>query len=318
MPPVANAHGSTQLKPKHVKGIYLSLHTLSSDRLDKLITLADQTEINSFVIDIKNDAGQTYKDIAPQLPKILKKLKKHNIYPIARIVVFKDSRLIRQKSHLSARHKNGNLWADRRGRKEWLDPYSKEVWDYSINLAKEVVDLGITEIQWDYVRFPAIKKSKFNLIRYPQYDGRTRREVISGFLKYSKEQLPGVIITADVFGATTRNKGDLGIGQHWESMLKYADVLLPMVYPSHYWKDAYGYKHPNSNPYGIVYAALKDAVKRSPSPASIRPWLQAFTLGKPKYTRKHIRAQIKAAKDNNIHEWVLWNARNVYPRSFFN
>jgi hypothetical protein len=43
-----------------------------------------------------------------------------------------------------------------------------------------------------------------------------------------------------------------------------------------------------------------------------RPWLQDFTLGKPAYGVTQVKAQIQAAKDQGINEWILWNASNKY------
>ena len=63
--------------------------------------------------------------------------------------------------------------------------------------------------------------------------------------------------------------------------------------------------------------ALRDAQKRSealPGSAEIRPYLQAFTLGPPRYTPDMVRAQIRAAADLGITGWVLWNPRSVYER----
>src|SRR5205085_244102 len=87
--------------------------------------------------------------------------------------------------------------------------------------------------------------------------------------------------------------GDLGIGQVWEDFITAADVVLPMVYPSHYYRGSYGLAWPNGEPYRVVHNALSEAIQRS-SPfaqaAIIRPYLQAFTLGrrKPRYVRRSI------------------------------
>jgi hypothetical protein len=52
------------------------------------------------------------------------------------------------------------------------------------------------------------------------------------------------------------------------------------------------------------------------NPASIRPYLQAFTLGRrrPRYTPFEIREQIRATEELGITSWVLWNPRSVYQR----
>src|SRR5437660_495040 len=130
----------------------------------------------------------------------------------------------------------------------------------------------------------------------------------------------GVPVTFDIFGLTASvTTGDLGIGQVWEDFVSVADVVLPMVYPSHYYRGAFGYAWPNGQPYHVVHSALTDALKRSqplPGSAEIRPFLQAFTLGRrlPRYTPFEIREQISAAEDLGITSWVLWNPRSVYQR----
>jgi hypothetical protein len=130
-----------------------------------------------------------------------------------------------------------------------------------------------------------------------------------------------VPITFDIFGLTASALpgSDLGIGQVWEDFISVADVVLPMVYPSHYYRGSYGLAWPNGEPYRVVRYALSEALERSRQfarPAAIRPYLQAFTLGrrKPRYTPFEIREQIRAAEELGIRTWVLWNPRSVYQR----
>jgi hypothetical protein len=93
-----------------------------------------------------------------------------------------------------------------------------------------------------------------------------------------------------------------------------------MVYPSHYYRVSYGLAWPNAEPYRVVRNALSEAIERSrpyANAAMIRPYLQAFTLGrrKPRYTPHEIREQIRAAEELGIDTWVLWNPRSVYQRN---
>jgi hypothetical protein len=128
----------------------------------------------------------------------------------------------------------------------------------------------------------------------------------------------GVPVTFDIFGLTASATGDLGIGQVWEDFSLVADVVLPMVYPSHYYRGSYGFARPNAHPYQIVRRALMEALDRSrhAAAAQIRPYLQAFTLGRrlPRYTPHEIREQIRATEDLGLTSWVLWNPRSVYQR----
>src|SRR5439155_421738 len=114
---------------------------------------------------------------------------------------------------------------------------------------------------------------------------------------------------------------DRNTGRLWRDRINSAwvDVVLPMVYPSHYYRGAFGLAWPNGQPYRVVRAALSDALQRSrphPAAAEIRPFLQAFTLGRrlPRYTPSEIREQIRAVEDLGITSWVLWNPRSVYQR----
>jgi hypothetical protein len=82
----------------------------------------------------------------------------------------------------------------------------------------------------------------------------------------------------------------------------------------------YDSRHPNGEPYRIVRRALEDGLKRSAAlgkTAEIRPYLQAFTLGPPRYTPSEVRAQIRAANDLGLASWVLWNPRSAYDAGIF-
>jgi hypothetical protein len=125
----------------------------------------------------------------------------------------------------------------------------------------------------------------------------------------------GVPVTGDVFGLTTTDTTDMGIGQKWEMFVDQLDVVLPMTYPSHFNRGSYGYSHPNAHPYAMIDNALKDAKQRSAgilNAARIVPWYQDFTLGPPRYKAPQVRAQMKAGYDNGVLGWVLWNPGSRY------
>ena len=322
-------------RPDHVRGLYVNAWSAGSRRrMAALIDLATRTEVNSFVIDIKDatgyvshrtavplahEIGATKEVRIPSMTWLLERLEEAEIYPIARIVIVKDPVLAAAHPELAVQDTSGGAWADNKGT-VWLNPFSREVWDYHIDLAREVAAMGFPEIQWDYVRFPDAPASALGRAHFPGRDGRLRTEAIRDFLAYSREQLAamGVEVTADVFGVTTSATRDVGIGQVWESFIDVVDVALPMVYPSHYWKGSFGYQEPNSYPYEIVRHALEDAIERSADmedAGATRPWLQDFTLGAPRYEAPEVRAQIQATYDVGIEEWVLWNPGSRYTEA---
>jgi hypothetical protein len=323
--------------PQAVRAIYVNAWAFGGKRFYDLVKLADRSEINSFVIDVKDDTGYlTYRSEVPTAIQIggntqlrardtrerLRVLREHGIHPIARIVVAKDPLLASKKSAWSVQHVNGGLWRDRLDF-AWVDAFNDSVWVYAAQLATEAVRMGFAEVQYDYVRFPDEPESRLALAVFPsRHQGETKRQGVARNLKLLRERTKklGVPFTIDVFGLTTSAPTDMGIGQMWEDLVTTADVVLPMVYPSHYFRGYYSLKHPNSEPYLVIRRAMQDALRRSEplgKTAEIRPYLQAFTLGQPRYTPMHVREQIRAAEELGIRSWVLWNPRSAYDAGIF-
>ncbi|MGH7480678.1 MAG: putative glycoside hydrolase [Longimicrobiales bacterium] len=321
-------------KPDAVRGIYLNVWAAASQaKRTRLMDLADRTELNAFVIDVKDATGMvSFPSTIPLVARIgargerrvadmrefLSELRRRRIYPIARIVVFRDPVLAKARPQWAMRRGDGSIWTDRYG-DVWVDPYNRNVWDYNIAVALEALALGFSEIQWDYVRFPDSPARLMKDVVYPAAEARTKAQAITEFLRYSRERVrehhPEALVTADVFGLTTSVVGDMGIGQDWSEMVDATDALLPMVYPSHYVRGSYGVAYPNGEPYEIVRTALEAGVRRrgeSEDLAAIRPWLQDFSLGEPEYGPAHVRAQIEATYDAGLDEWVLWNPASNY------
>jgi hypothetical protein len=171
-------------------------------------------------------------------------------------------------------------------------------------------------VQFDYVRFPDEKR----LVReatFPLANGRVRAQVIREQLAFARGELrdTGVPLTIDVFGLTATDTTDMGIGQQWEKFIDQADVVLPMMYPSHFAPGTYRLPNPNAAPHATIDRALKDAARRSDgiaNAAKIVPWYQDFTLGPPRYGVAEVKAQIRAGYDNGVKSWMLWNPGSRY------
>jgi hypothetical protein len=319
-----------------IKALYVNAWAFGSGKLWQLVQLADSTEINAFVIDVKDDTGcllypseiQVAKDIGAtrcvrtrDVKSRLDTLRAHDVYAIARIVIAKDPLLAERRPGWSVQHKGGGLWRDRIG-SAWVDAYNDSVWIYAAQIAEEAIRLGFDEVQFDYVRFPDEPREMMaNAIFPSRRASETQRSAVRTSVAMLMDRLQplGVPITFDIFGLTASATGDLGIGQVWEDFITVADVVLPMVYPSHYYTGSYGLARPNAEPYRVVRNALREALARSrphAKSALIRPYLQAFTLGRrlPRYTPHEIREQIRAAEELGLTSWVLWNPRSVYQR----
>ena len=321
--------------PKYVRGIYLSAYSAGQDKWrQQLIQKMKKGRINSVVIDIKDYTGyilynseletpkklKTIKPIIKDLKKVLKEFKDAGIYTIARQTVFQDPVLAKIKPEWAMKKNNGGTWYNYSGL-AWTNPQKKEVWDYNIAIAKEADKFGFDEINFDYIRYPSdgnLKSLNYNLPAK-----KTKADVLENFFQYlSKELSSSTNISVDMFGLVmdnTKTNYDLGIGQRLEKSLNYFDFTCPMMYASHYANGYLGFKNPALYPGKVVSYGIKisqEAFKNKR--ATLRPWLQAFSLGAT-YDKARINEQITATeKATSTSGWLLWNARNYYPDYIFN
>ena len=323
--------------PAVVRGIYLNRWVFARQKFFDLVRLADTTEVNAFVIDVKDATGElTYPSAVPTAIEIganrapsvrdprerLAALRERGIHAIARIVVARDPLLARGKHDWAIHDSRGGLWIDGLG-EPWVDAFHDSVWIYSAQLAQEAVLMGFDEVQFDYIRFPDEPPARLNRTIYPsRSEGESKRAAIRRNVQLLRDRVAalGVPFTLDIFGLTTGATGDLGIGQVWEDLAGTADVVLPMVYPSHYRRGSYNIDHPNARPYETVRAALKEAIARSaamPRSAKIRPYLQSFSIFRVRYGPDDVRAQIRATEELGLTDWVLWNSSGNYPAAAF-
>lgn len=329
-----------------VKGIYLSAYGMGQPQLlEKNLKMVDETGLNSVVIDVKSDWGSIATPLAVKDDLVnknvdqtfdgqalMKRLEQSQIYPIARITTFKDNTVTEQHPEWSFRDSNNQVWTDAGGQ-SFLNPFNKDAWAYIVDIAKGAAQLGFKDIQFDYVRFPEgfetfSESLNYDMGDYAQYGKgsvEARQHAIADFLNYANKELReyGVDVSADLFGYVATTKSAPGIGQNYMMMAQQVDHISGMIYPSHWQAGDFGYPAPDKEPYGVVdqyiqvekanLKALGDAATQKP-----RPWLQAFTaeyLGSGmymEYDTKAVQDQIDALADNDIHEYLLWNAANEY------
>ena len=325
-------------EPVKVKGIYVSGPVAGIARMDDLIELVDQTELNAMVIDIKNDEGKvTYKmqseqvlaieaavGYIPDIEALVKKCKEKDIYLIARIVAFRDPYLAEKMPEWAVHTKNGEIFRDKSGL-AWVNPYERGVWDYLVEIASEAAAVGFDEIQFDYIRFSTDVKTE-EVDYGPENERIGKIGIITEFTEYMYEKLRrlGVYVAADVFGTVIENETDQQIvGQDYVKMAEHLDYICPMVYPSHYRNGSYGIAVPDADPYKTINEACSASVQElvtlpEENRARARAWLQSFTAswvpGHISYGPQQIRAQIKGAYDAGYDEWILWNAAVKYQR----
>ena len=318
--------------PDAVKAVYMTSFVAGDIKArGRVVSLIEETELNSVVIDIKDYTGRvSFETQSPYIQSLgssekrvldivdfIDELHKKNIYVIGRISAFQDSFLVKKRPDLAVKRKSDKeTWKDYKG-VSWIDPGAEEMWEYLVLIGKEAYAVGFDELNFDYIRFPS--DGNMSDIFYPSSGVREKREVIRSFFSFLEENLrpTGVFLSADLFGMTTTNKDDLNIGQVLEYALPYFDYIDPMVYPSHYPPNFNGYADPNKYPYEVVKFSMDKAVARaiaaSTTPDKLRPWLQDFDYG-GNYDIAEVKAQIKATYDSGLDSWMLWSPSNVYTR----
>ena len=355
--------------PRVVKALYATSWSAGTEsRISALIKLIKETELNAIVIDIKDFSGHVLYDIdnadvvkygakevrIPRLNTLLKRLHDEGIYAIARITVFQDPVFAKARPELAIRDKRtGGTWYDHK-KLAWIDPAAKEAWDYNIAIAKDAAMRGFDELNFDYIRFAS--DGDLSAMQFPVFQATStlKRTTINNFFAYMREALPNDMLSADLFGLTTVNSDDMGIGQVIEDAYQYFDVVAPMTYPSHYASGFLGYKNPGAYPYEVMKYSMENAVARlmtynqrqttstelsvvsRKSSAKLRPWVQDFDLGAD-YDAAKVRAQIQATYDayecpaapaNSTSTplcseeervaksagWMIWSPSNVYTR----
>jgi hypothetical protein len=316
------------LVPLRPKALYLSVYGIGSAVLrEPALALAERSELNALVIDLKGDRGQvphpsavlraegvaqslvTVVDVA----RLVDTLHAHGLYLIARIVVFKDDLWAEHHPEWAVHDAQGNVWRDGEAQR-WIDPFQREAWSHSLALAEEAAGFGFDEVQFDYLRFPDAVGLRFSA---PSTQA-ARTAAIGDFLAAARGRLArfNVFVAADIFGYVAWNENDTLIGQQLEALAGRVDYLCPMLYPSGFSFGIPGHPNPVAAPREIVDHTLRRAIERTGLPGvRWRPWLQAFrdyAFDHREFGAAELRAQIDAADALDTDGWMLWNPHNRY------
>lgn len=342
--------------PDSVKAIYMTacVATMPSFR-EKLVHIADTTEVNSIVIDVKDFSGTiaftpespVLKDNAGKgcrtkdLREFISELHKKGVYTIARITVFQDPYYTKVHPEAAVHKKSdGSVWKDRKGL-SFVDVSAKPYWGYVVALGKEAYAMGFDELNFDYMRFPSDGDMKD--IDFTWSKGMTKPEALEHFFSYLHDSLSGTgaKLSVDLFGMTATNTDDLNIGQVLERALPYFDYVAPMVYPSHYPPHFNGWLNPNQHVYDVVHFSMSRAANRAVATSTIVAHFggerigtstpavytkEAFDKNKLRpwlqdfsyggtYGPTEVRAQIQATYDSGLDSWFLWDPKNVYTKA---
>jgi hypothetical protein len=311
-----------------MRGVHLTGYGWNADVLRKpVLALVRQHKINTVELDIKEEDGFVNFDTSVALAhqmhavrvlyephKVVAQLHAMGVRVVGRIVCFRDPKMAG--------------WAWRHGHRDWVvqapngGPYNSakyggaaftnwsnhDVQAYNIDLATEAAKNGFDDVMYDYVRRP---DGPLGTMRFPGAS-TTAPVGVANFVRDTSGPVRdnGAYLGLAVFGVSATRPKE--VGQDIGAMAKYVDYVAPMVYPSHWGPGEYGVANPNAQPYPIVNRSLKDFQKKvTGTNAQVMPWLQDFSLGVT-YNVPQVKAQIKAAADDGIGSFLLWNAGCSY------
>lgn len=322
---------------KDARAVHVGMSVVYEEQ-DYLINLCKETGIDTLVLELKSDDGRlifesdtakTYLSDPAVVEKtcvskeefrnIVEKYKNEGIYLIGRVVAFKDPVFASEYPSEAISYTNGDVF--RHNGLEWPSPYSRKAWQYVLSYAKEAVNLGIDEIQFDYVRFPdGMDEDELDLKnRYSE----TKTQAITHFLYYAREELRNVeaYLSADVFGWNMICGDDQNIGQFIPAIACIVDAISPMPYPDHFGAYSLGIPQPWQEP-GLLLERFTESsmeiLNTVPQPATFRTWIQGYsclswvcegTSGNPNrdYGPEDMKAQINGIRKAGQTGYIVWS-----------
>ena len=313
------------------KGIYVNRYTMASKRMKGLVAELAAVGGNTVILDGKDmsgkmsypsrvelaeEIGASAKPVTRDLAKLIHYLHERRIHVGVRLVLFYDELLAEQRPELALKDGVTGLPLMDKGRIAWVDPSHPVVQEYNLGIARELAEMGVDEIQFDYIRFP----TKEN-VEYGESDlygqEAPRYKIITDFLARARSELAAhqVLLSIDVFGiiAWGKSKDVEMTGQKIEDLAAHCDVISPMIYPSHFHNPFRGIADPSERPYLLVSETCKRFSRLlKNSQVTLRPWIQAFPLGTDNFGEEYIFEQLRALDQSKVRGWLLWSAGNKY------
>jgi hypothetical protein len=263
----------------HLRGLYVpNRQAQSLEYARSVVTRGKPLGVNMLVMDV-----QPFMSRRTGINRtVVDYLKREGIYIAARIVCFQD------------------------GRKSL--PVPDEYMKRLFAIIEEAAGAGFDEVQLDYIRFPD---------GAPYYALSAKYGFVDGLLKQARAitDARGVMLSADLFGRVVFNRDDI-IGQKIENFARHADVIYPMLYPSHFTGD----NNRMANPGETVRDGTQRGLQRvKGTRVRIQPFIQAFgyNIGWAHVSLdRYVELQIAGAESTEARGWVAWNAKGEYDCVF--
>jgi hypothetical protein len=243
-------------------------------------------------------------------------MKARGIYLIARIVAFKDEQFFKFEGGKYAVW-DARLKAPWKGYpgEFWVDPYCEYVWEYNVEIARELIGRGFDEVQFDYIRFPTDGDNLADASYRFRDPGMDKESALISFLAYARANI-GAPISIDIYGANGWYRSGVRTGQDIELLSQYVDVICPMYYPSHFEQTFLAYEPMGKRPYRIYYYGALRAFWIARKRVEIRPYVQSFWLDvsydRDYYDAAYVREEVGGIEDALDSGYTFWNGTGRY------
>ncbi len=334
---------STPLTPKTIpkdrdfeaKGIYLNRFSMGCRKMNRLLDRLIGLGGNTVILDGKDMSGKlsypsrvalareieaSANPIIANPTELIHYLHEKGLHVVIRLVLFYDPLLAVKRPDLAVRSAStGEPWLEN-GKRAWVDPSHPTVQRYNLDIARELAEMGVDEIQFDYIRFPAMGDTRDATYSFEDsFEGQetSKYQVITAFLAQAREELAPykLLLSVDVFGVMgwEHSEDIQTTGQKIGDLARYCDVMSPMIYPSHFYGSFQNIANPGDQPFTVVsetcrrFAALLEGTD-----VTLRPWIQAFPFGTSTFGEDYILEELRALNQSRARGWLFWSAGNAY------
>lgn len=277
---------------------------------------------NALVVDVKGSFVYFATDAAlanelglvrpiVDLSALVEEAHKNGMYVIGRYIAMKDPSLATKVPETQIK----NTYTGRGIGSVWVTPNHPITLEYNRQILSDLIDTGIDEINFDYIRYPTeYNQAAINL------SGEEKAEQLLEFLQMARNLVHEKQATTKL-GASTY--AILGwnfpvnfepLGQDIPRYAEILDVISPMAYPSTFAAGSYydPAVHRGSRNYYLVHKTLLGYQELMGKNAwKLRPWIQGYYM-----TQKALEDEMQAVYDANVCGFMVWSAQNYYDEAY--
>lgn len=317
------------------RGIYVNRYSMGSRKMNRLLDRLIALGGNTVILDGKDMSGKlsypsrvnlareinaSANPIISDPAKLFNFLREKGLHVVIRLVLFSDPLLAVKRPDLAVRSAStGEPWLEN-GKRAWVDPSHPTVQRYNLDIARELAEMGVDEIQFDYIRFPAAGDTHDATYYFEdtfEEQETPKHQVITSFLAQARAELAPykLLLSVDVFGVMgwEHSEDIQTTGQKIRDLAKYCDVISPMIYPSHFYGPFQNIANPSDEPFLVISETCKKfSALLEGTDVTLRPWIQAFPFGTRTFSEEYILEELRALSQSEANGWLFWSAGNAY------